>query len=450
MSTDPNSYLFASVSGYIDLMDTREARERVAKYPFIAGDAARLIGRMANSLAVAGFADEALRLADDASARLGIFEPDARFSLWYQLHRAEPEMALSRMYKELGILPPDRDDAKTSLEQQDLGKTMTLLELGDQRAVAVVRDMVVNAPDEYAISNAARYAVKLFKADPGISVDFVCEAAQRARDYLLEQTPDSEPDSDNDGDPLQQLAHGIASALSPSRSPIERAYAQTDIALRYFAEERIRLGDIESADRLQALMISPFYSAELSSVRVAERQDVGDRHAEATMYYLGTSGVDNMYRSQEIVCNLIRGGYQPAIDQASTVLLDENVPIDPEEVSADLLAELYNAGNPEAYKRLMQLYPYAGARQWEYPQALEKMGMHDLAGKLLRSRFGDNDSFENGLAVLSHEFDMDTWLAIQGTIDRRTQGDVLRVIEDRVRAVELLARYLRDIKDRDA
>lgn len=447
MSNIPDMYLTNSVEAYIGLLSSEDVRARIAEYSFVGNDVARKIGSIANCLIIAGHTDEGMTIAETVPAEIGITDPDAIVSMWHQMKETEPDRVIPELYDAMGIIPPD-DEYAESTELSDVapGRLVDLVELGDRRAVDALRDVVLNATDEDNVRYGTRMAVKVFTADPNTSVDFVCEAAEKARTYVLQHTPDAEPETDDSEDPVRRITRSIAAALSPARSTLERNYAQTDIALRYFAEDRLRVGDVETADRLQALMISPFYSAELSAKRVALGLDTDGKHAEAVMYYFNASDGDQAARDQGIVCDLIRGGYEPVIEEVSAVLLDESVEVDPVEISPDLLVELHNAGKQEAYHRLMELYPFAGSKQWRYPKALEEMGMRDAAGQLRRSRYEDNSSFSNGLEVLRHEFDLDVWRSIQNTVDPDTRGDIVRVVEQRVWALKLLAQYVKKLK----
>ncbi len=72
------------------------------------------------------------------------------------------------------------------------------------------------------------------------------------------------------------------------------------------------------------------------------------------------------------------------------------------------------------------------------------MGKEKEAVRLLFSRYNDNPSYRNGIELLREKFDLDIWVKLQHTLDPSNNKNIIRIVEDRVTSVMLLANYIHD------
>jgi len=220
-------------------------------------------------------------------------------------------------------------------------------------------------------------------------------------------------------------------------------YVYTDIELHRFARKLLEENKIEEADKIQELMLSPFYIAELNSDRVALGQDPDNKYAEAVIEYLDVYGDIQEHHLTAMANNLVIGRYEPAVLQYKELLLHDDVVKLADEIPPESLVALYKAGEIEAYSKLMQLYPFAGANQWKYPDALIEMGKLEEAMRLMYSRFNADPSFNNGLAILNKEFDFDVYMRTQRAVPEYRGNDVIGIMESKTYALGRLALYIR-------
>lgn len=438
-----------SVSTYADVLRSDVILPDINEGGFDKRNRASTIGTLANNLSVIGDTDGGISLAEGLSSRLDIDTPDARFSLWHAMAEDGGKLVRRKLYAAVGITEPGIDSREDEgLPDNTPTRTlMDLARLGDQRAVAGLHAAFDSQPDDDSILHRTRFAVLLYQVDPTMELSKVLSTAGKARTYALENAPEAESPTAEDASDMAQIVTRFSSALSgtTSESELERMYEGTDAALRYFAEDILKTGDTEGADALQQLMLSAHKSAELSSVRVAMGMDHNGKHANAVYDYLAVNTDSILPRAaQDIIQNLVKGGYRPAIDEMSSVLNNNPQSIDPQTTSPELLAELYKAGVPVAREVLTQLYPMAGHQQYRYPSALKAVGLSAEAKRLLYSRYEADSSFANGMAILRHKFDFNVWKSTYTKIDDLLYVDPLNLINRQIGAIATLAEHIRD------
>ncbi len=432
--------LTGEVSAYADLLTSEAMLKYINEHGHRASDVARYIGKVAGALATVGDTQEGISLADNLLEKTRVGARDT-FSTWYCMGNADIPQVRERLYGSIG-LPTDEtlDGEKVDWENAPV---IDFVRMGDARAIKKLRERINNTSnDADSITFKTHWAVEVYKADPTAQFSEVTRTARRARDYVLSNAPAEEEPATDEADDISNIISVFSRILTPHGSAVERAFAQTDIALRYFAEDMLRAGKIEEAEELQQLMLSSFYVAELNSVRVMLNLDPEGTYATSVVEYLAVFGDDQGSHAREMSNNLVIGGYEPFVEQYRTILYDPRALSAAEDIDPSLLVALHKSGDFRAHAKLLELYPHAGESQWQYIHALREMGKDTEATQLAYDRFRKEPTFSNGLEILHYQFDINVYLSMRPDTQRSFYQDPFDAIRRKVTAMGYLAAYV--------
>lgn len=440
---EESTILRHEVYGYAELLTSPDVLENVREYKHLEYELARSIGKLAGALAIVDDAHEGIALA---SKLIETTEIDGRsvFSAWYNMQMPEHEAVREKLYTSSG-LNKDGSTPSPDFDWSD-APIVDLMAMGNHAALQAMRERLepTETEDSVSINFKTRNAVKLYQNDPSTPFQLVLDAAEKARAHALEHAPEEKDLSAEDASKLSAIIDVISFELTPRKSEIERMYAQTDIALRHFAADMLREGRLEDAQKLQDLMISPFYVAELNSERVALGLDPEGTYADAVAEYIQVYADEQQHHTFEMAHNLVIGGYEPYVQEYREAFLSKEAVLVADDIPVEALVALYKSGEHAAHEQLLRLYPFAGSQQWKYPKALKEMGEPDEARRLLYSRFNANPTFENGLAILHDGFDFEVYSRMGRTLPENANGDMLRIISSKCSALGRLAIHIRN------
>ena len=406
------------------------------------------IGKLASNLAVVGADAAAIRLTQRLLDETGSDE-DGRLSAWSSLAENGVKAADQHLRDAMGLTRDQNGDTVLGehIDMQD-GRTfyrlLALYEFGDPSVLSYLHEFI-ESRDETSMQHAARLAVKLYDAGDASAYELMLRSAGRSRDHILATFTEPEIEA-SDASDFRHIMQAVAGALVPKQSEMEREYAQTDIALQYFAQRMLQEGDIARADEVQSLMLSKFANAWVNAQRFETGNDPDGTYLAAVSDYLEIYSEEAGGHVTELTHALVRGGQEDVIKLYKDALYDPAV--DPNEVSAldvaEMLVALHHAGDTDAAHRLVELVKDPDDT-WIVISSLEEMGHTYAATDLARRDFARRRDYESGLRLLHLEYDEDAMHAVQNG-SNVYDTETVRIVNSRARHLGLLAARIVEIE----